>query len=173
MQPSSLGPPSHDVNVNGGGCSSFHDPAKYDDRSCWSCPRMLTAKPETARMCRPAFVSLPRQNSTSGGSSDNDVNEFAVIARTSPSLSSAITVTPVTKRPSVWRRVRGSRGSGVIFLLRHMENDSRPLLPLRRRHLLHDDVDIIGADQIRHRPAVEVVLGHALLGEPLVALGRA
>ena len=52
--------------------------------------------------------SLPRQKSTSGGSSDNDVNEFAVIARISPSTSIAITVTPVTKRPTVCLKVRES-----------------------------------------------------------------
>ena len=32
------------------------------------------------------------------------MKELAVIARTSPSLSSEITVTPVTNRPTVWRR---------------------------------------------------------------------
>ena len=33
-----------------------------------------------------------------------------------------------------------------------------------------DQVDVVGVDQVRRRPAVEVVLGHALLGEALVAL---
>ncbi len=35
------------------------------------------------------------------GSSDTDVNEFAVIARMEPSTSAAITVTPVTNCPTV------------------------------------------------------------------------
>ena len=39
---------------------------------------------------------LPTQNSTSGGSSESEVNELAVIARIDPSTSAAITVTPVT-----------------------------------------------------------------------------
>src|SRR5262245_64681330 len=101
MQPSSRGPPSHAENVNGGGSSPLHEPAKYDDRSCCSWLRMLTANPDTFRICCPAFVSFPRQKSTSGGSSDSDVKEFAVIARTSPSLSRETTVTPVTNRPTV------------------------------------------------------------------------
>src|SRR5688572_12697624 len=111
IQPSSSGPPSHVMNENGGGgASGAHPPAKYDERSRWSPRRMLIEKPGAERICRPALVSFPRQNSTSGGSSDSDVNEFAVIARISPSTSIAITVTPVTKRPTVCRRVRESTG---------------------------------------------------------------
>ena len=49
----------------------------------------------------PVLVFLPTQNSTSGGSSDSDVNELAVSACTVPSISVAITVTPVANWPTV------------------------------------------------------------------------
>jgi hypothetical protein len=45
---------------------------------------------------------------TSGGFSDTEVNAFAVIACTSPSRAVVTTVTPVQKRPSAERNLRGS-----------------------------------------------------------------
>src|SRR5437762_2920044 len=35
--------------------------------------------------------------------------------------------------------------------------------------LLHDDADVVRVNEIRRRPPIEVVLGHALFGEALVA----
>jgi len=52
-------------------------------------------------MSCPVRVFLPTQKSTSGGSSDSDVKELAVSACTVPSISVAITVTPVANCPTV------------------------------------------------------------------------
>src|SRR5262245_24747325 len=85
--PSSRGPPSHSQNANDGGVSSFHPPAKYVDSGSWFCWRMLTENPRADSMSWPILVCLPTQNRTSGGSSDSDVKEFAVIALIEPSMS--------------------------------------------------------------------------------------
>jgi hypothetical protein len=78
--------------------------------SCWPSDSTLIEKPVAAWMACPALVCLPTQNRTSGGSSDTEVKELAVIARIVPSTSRAITVTPVTNWPTVWRNVRASIG---------------------------------------------------------------
>src|SRR4029077_1472938 len=46
--------------------------------------------------------------------------------------------------------------------------------PPRKRRRSGEDADIAGIDQIRHRPAVDVVFGHALVGKglPLHRLAR-
>ena len=62
---------------------------------------MLTQNRAPTVMSCPVFVFLPTQKSTSGGSSDSDVNELAVSACTVPSISAAITVTPVANCPTV------------------------------------------------------------------------
>src|SRR5688572_26327065 len=119
---------------------------------------MLTENPGAVWMSCPALVPFPRQKSTSGGSSDSDVNEFAVMARIEPSTSRAMTVTPVTNCPTVWRNVRSSTSmvrAGSI---------------LRRSQLLHDHADVVSAHHVGRRPAVQIVFRHALFGEPLVAL---
>jgi hypothetical protein len=69
---------------------------------------MLTENPDARWMSCPIFVFVPTQNKTSGGSSDSDVNEFAVIALIEPSTSVAMMVTPVANRPTVCRNARGS-----------------------------------------------------------------
>src|SRR4029453_8884337 len=101
--PSSRGPPCQVRNENGGGAACFHAPAKYVESSCCPCPRMLTENPCAVCINRPRWAFLPTQKSTSGGSSESDVNAFAVIALMVPSTSVAMTVTPVTKRPTVCR----------------------------------------------------------------------
>src|SRR5881394_2521245 len=106
-------------------------------------------------MCCPRCAFLATQKSTRGGSSESDVNAFAVIPRPVPSISAAITVTPVTNCPTVRRN---SRGSISIDL------DQR---------LLHDLADVGVRDEVRHLPPVDVVLLHALLREAHVALARA
>ena len=85
------------MNENGGGAGSFQPPAKYVERSCWVSARMLTEKRFVWWIAWPMCAVLPTQKRTSGGSSDSDVNAFAVIPRTSPSTSAAMTVTPVAK----------------------------------------------------------------------------
>jgi len=102
----------------------------------------------------PECAFLATQKSTSGGSSESDVKAFAVIPRTVPSISAAITVTPVTKCPTVRRNSLGSMAicyAGDLFMIALTSAlDTRSV-----------------AIQ-----AVEVVLGHALLGEAHVTLAR-
>ena len=56
---------------------------------------MLTQNRAPTWISCPVRVTFPTQKRTSGGSSDSDVNELAVSACTVPSISVAITVTPV------------------------------------------------------------------------------
>ena len=65
---------------------------------------MLTANPAQARNASRPSTSCPTQTSTSGGSSETDVNEFAVNPCGTPAASRVVTtVTPVTKQPSACR----------------------------------------------------------------------
>ena len=65
-----------------------------------------------------------RLQSTSGGSSETAVNEFAVRpSRFLSAVSVVTTVMPVAKRPSAWRSSRGSRAVALAT--------SFMLLPLR------------------------------------------
>src|SRR4051794_3949605 len=92
------------------------------------------------------------QKSTSGGSSDTDVNEFAAIPTGSPSSTAVITVTPVAKCPSTARNwassgrrmssvsagpagvvpsvIRGSYGRRLLHVERRLQCDRESL---RRR----------------------------------------
>src|SRR5437016_5049500 len=64
---------------------------------------MFTQNTPAARMRGQLDDVLPGQNNTSGGSSDNEVNE-PTAKPTGPAWSAAVmTVTPVGKCPSVWR----------------------------------------------------------------------
>ena len=58
---------------------------------------MLTENPWAVCINRPKWAFFPTQKSTSGGSSERELNAFAVIALIVPSPSVAMTVTPVTK----------------------------------------------------------------------------
>src|SRR5918995_361484 len=128
---------------------------------------MLIENPAAEWIEWPALVSLPRQKSTSGGSSEREVNELAVMARISPSISTATTVTPVANRPAVWRNARASIG------ITELPATTPPRAQLLRSELLDNRTHIVRADHVRRRPAVEVVLRHALLGKSLIPLGSA
>src|SRR4051812_47231222 len=54
------------------------------------------------------------QNSTSGGSSDTDENEFAARPTGSPSLIAVMMVTPVAKCPSTARKAEASGAMGAM-----------------------------------------------------------
>src|SRR5215467_8615232 len=159
-EPTRIGPPCHGSNVNGGGSGSFQPPAKYVERFCWSCRRMLTEKPLARWIACPMWAFFATQNRTSGGSSESDVNAFAVIPLTSPSMFAATTVTPVTNWPTVFLNSRGSMCAGFVDIVQLHEG------------LLHDRADVAIGDEVGYFPAIDVILGHALLGEALVALRR-
>src|SRR6266516_5065709 len=73
---------------------------RYDIRS-WSSARTLKAKPQPAWKAPRLGARRCRQTSTSGGSSDTEVNELAVKPRSSPSGSRVVTtVTPVVNEPA-------------------------------------------------------------------------
>src|SRR5436853_5674726 len=101
---------------------------------------MFTEKPVARSMFCPRCAFFATQKSTSGGSSESDVKALAVIPRTVPSISAAITVTPVTNCPTVRRNSRGSISIAIL--------DQR---------LLHDLADVGVRDEVRHLPAVDVV----------------
>src|SRR4030095_5203880 len=69
---------------------------------------MFTQKCVVLWMICPALTCLPRQKSTSGGSSESDVKELAVSALISPSDSMAMTATPVANCDAVCRNARVS-----------------------------------------------------------------
>src|SRR5439155_5279855 len=58
-----------------------------------------------------------------------------------------------------------ARRSLTVFSICVMFVSSSRSLPRRSSALLEEEVDVLRRDQVGHRPAVEVVLGHALLGE--------
>src|SRR6266446_3575958 len=65
-------------------------------------------------------------------------------------------------------------GSGPCMRARSDISDSSPdALRGRSLALLEEQVHVVGGDQVGYRPAVQVVLGHALLGEALEPLGVA
>src|SRR3978361_1404256 len=67
------------------------------ESSSWSSPGMFTAKEPADSMSAHVDDECATQNKISGGSSDNDVNEFAAIPTgSSPSIAVMI-VTPVAK----------------------------------------------------------------------------
>src|SRR3989442_8197838 len=61
-----------------------------------------------------------------------------------------------------WPAARRSRTVFAICVM-FVSSSRRP--PRRSSALLEEEVDVLRRDQVGHRPAVEVVLGHALLGE--------
>src|ERR687886_959820 len=115
-------------------------------------------------------VRWSTDTSTSGGSSETEVNAFAVIAWISPPCAVVTTVTPVVKRPSVRRIAPGS----IRWAVRLMAVASGPSAAVARAvALAAEEADVGVVDHVGHRPAVEVVLRHALLGEALERVGLA
>ena len=74
----------------------------------WSSARMFTANVPASWIGSCIEASRVTQISTSNGSSETDVKEFAVIARYSPPSFTVTTVTPVPKRPTRFRYDRVS-----------------------------------------------------------------
>jgi hypothetical protein len=75
----------------------------------------LTQKRPAAWIDGHVVDDFAAQNATSGGSSESDVKELTARPAGSPSCTAVITVTPVTKWPSTWRKraestVGGRRG---------------------------------------------------------------
>src|SRR5512143_3570853 len=97
----------------------------------------------------------------SGGVNDPAMNALAVMPKSSPPTSVVTTVTPVAKRPMTFR----NRAGGTVAMSSRTFRSSSAT-----PGLVQHDADVVGIDQIRHGPAVEVVLGHALLRKPAVFL---
>src|SRR5918999_2222196 len=84
--------------------------ANWRDRWGWSVARMFTAKCVDAVRSGRLGAFLAGHQDTSGGSSDTDVNEFAVTPILRPSGARAvITVTPVAYWPRAFLNSRGSK----------------------------------------------------------------
>ena len=72
--------------------------AKRRDSASWSARRMLIANAGVAASWRSIWLLRSMANSTSGGSSDSEVIELAVMPHSLPSAAPVvITVTPVAK----------------------------------------------------------------------------
>ena len=96
------------IHTNSSPGSPSGRPAKCHAVRSWSHPSTDTPKRRVAGSSACICARWSTETSTSGGSSDTDVNALAVIAWTSPSRSVVTTVTPVEKRPSAERKRRGS-----------------------------------------------------------------
>src|SRR5580704_9929963 len=101
---------------------------------------------------------LSSETRMSGGSSETETNALAVIPCVRSSNSAVRTVTPLAKRPNALRNCRVSICTN--------DEDAQSLAAV-----LHYNTNIVGIDQIGHGPAIQVILGHALLGETLVLGG--
>src|SRR6185295_8687405 len=97
-----------------------------------------------------------------GGVSDPAMNALAVMPKTSPPTSVVTTVTPVAKRLMTFR----NRAAGTASTARRIVGSGSATASL-----LQHDADVVRIDQVRHRPAVEIVFSHALLGEAAKLLG--
>src|SRR5262245_3263715 len=124
---------------------------------------MLTPN-RRAPVSRACIRALRRTDTTtSGGFSEPDMNALAVIAcgaRRGPAVS---TITPVAKRPSARRNTRSSSALGT--------SSTPPAYPTTPSA---EGAQAVGVDQVLRLPPVEVVLGHARLGEllPAIVLAR-
>ena len=88
---------------------SAPDVENWRERWCWSEASTFTANRFAATNAGSDGELFAAAQSTSGGLSETDVNEFAVIPQRRPSSSSQVTtVTPVAYWPSARRRSRGS-----------------------------------------------------------------
>ena len=76
---------------------------------------MVTANGEPSAKALALGLAVFKHQSTNGGSSDTDVNEFAVTPTGSPlGFQAVTTVTPVANVPKASRSARGLSGSFII-----------------------------------------------------------
>ena len=87
------------------------DSANWRHRCSWSAPSTLAQKWPALRMRGHELDDFAGQNSTSGGSSDSDVNDCAVRPTGIPSSMAVMIVMPVQKCPSTVRMAASSRAS--------------------------------------------------------------
>src|SRR5439155_26712473 len=94
--------------------SSMSFIAKVREIDSCSALRMFTAQTPLAWMCWYVRVALSMHTSTSIGSSESEVKEFAVIAQAPLVVGILMTVTPVAKVPIKRLKSIGSMGIGVL-----------------------------------------------------------
>ena len=73
-------------------------------RWAWPWPSTLTAKRPARETACVVGVARFRQASIIGGSSDKEVTELAVMPKSLPCTSVVITVTPLARCPTTWRK---------------------------------------------------------------------
>src|SRR2546425_13035413 len=77
------------------------------DSACWPVESTLTAKCEACSKAARRLERVDKQNSTSGGSSDTEVNEFTVTAGWPPAaVQGGAMVAPGVEGPRAGRRWR-------------------------------------------------------------------
>src|SRR5580693_6295461 len=108
-------------------------------------------KRRTKGRMRCILERLSSETRISGGSSETETNAFAVMPCVCSWYSAVRTVTPEAKCPNAFRNCRVS-----IF--------SDPSLAA----ILHYNTNVVWINEIGHRPAIQVVLSHALLGESFI-----
>ena len=113
--PHAAPPPDPGAHRPSANWSSTGD-AKRRDRSSCASASTFTAKWLPWLKAATLGLDARSDHSTSGGSSDSELNELAVSPTRSPLASSVVMmVTPVANRPSAWRSVRVSvTGSSAI-----------------------------------------------------------
>src|SRR5262245_14066912 len=113
----------------------------------------------------------PTDTTTSGGWSEPDMKALAVIACGRRRGPAVMTMTPVAKRPSAFRNARSStspalpRGEATEASVTR----ARAAAAVRGRRSA-ERAGTLGIDEVLGRPALQVVLRHARLGELLPAI---
>src|SRR5688500_3578989 len=105
--------------------------AKARHTASWPSSRMFTQKPSASRMRAQLVDELAGQKRTSGGSSDNEVNDCTVRPAGSPSAMAVTTATPLQKWPRTWRK------RAVSISLTHA------MLSERKRHAFVGGGDLV------------------------------
>src|SRR5579871_3997993 len=106
--PSRMGAPA--IPARHGTSTNLSPPErpKCFDNGIWSLASTFTAKCVAAANVAKLWLVLLADQRTSGGSSDTDENELAVMPTSLPSAAAVTTVTPVPNWPSERRNAAGS-----------------------------------------------------------------
>src|SRR5262245_43107804 len=129
--------------------------ANSRESSSWCSPRMFTANLRAFSILGQVVEVRATQNSTSGGSSDTDVNEFAATPAGSPSESAVMMVTPVANWPSVRRNASwsGRRTSSGVACASSVTSPARSRFVGEVEHQT-----LVGGDDLRPVDACRQIL---------------
>src|ERR1700744_1136726 len=124
---------------------------------------MLTPKRPAAMTMPWVCARLAIETTQSGGANDPDMNAVAVLPCGASSVATVTTVTPVTNPPIVLRNSSASNGACAFMV------DAPPSFAVTHQMV----AEFAGVREVGNAPALEVVFGHAFLGETLEFVGGA